>query len=120
MRIKRNGFTLIELLAVIVILGILIMMAIPNVMSVFSDKKEILYNTTISEIERFAGVYMTENPDLYNTIANNGYVDITTDVLCSEKFLSCPINDPRDSSVITGYVRVLIIDNDYVYNFTRN
>lgn len=120
MRIKKNGFTLIELLATIVILGILIMMAIPNIMSVFSEKKQTLYDTTISEIERFAGVYMTENPDLYNTIATSGYVDITTDVLCSEKFLSCPINDPRDSSVITGYVRVSFIDDDYVYEFTRN
>ena len=117
---KKNGFTLVELLATIVIIGMITMMAVPNVMKVISEKREKLYITTVSEIERIAGIYLTENPALYTTINNNGYVDITIDNLCNGKYTTCPINDPRDNSEITGYVRVTNEDGNYIYNFVRN
>lgn len=117
---KKNGFTLVELIAVVAIIGILTMMAVPNVMKVLSTKRETLYETTISEIERIAGIYLTENPTLYTTINNDGYVDITIDNLCSSKYMSCPINDPRDNSEIDGYVRITENNGEYVYEFTRN
>lgn len=119
-RIKRSGFTLIEVIAVIAILGILTMMAVPNIMGVFSEKKETLYNATVSELERLAGVYLTENSNLYVTIDNAGYVDITTETLCTGKYISCPISDPRDSSEITGYIRVTEENGDYIYKFVRS
>lgn len=119
-KIKKNGFTLVEVIAVVAIIGILTMMAVPNVMKVLSEKKEKLYVTTISEIERIAGVYVTENSSIYSTIENNGYADINIEILCSEKYISCPINDPRDSSEIKGYVRVTKENEDYIYKFTRN
>jgi len=119
MRIKRNGFTLVELLAVITILGMLTVMAVPSLMNLFSEKKDKLYNATISELERFASVYLTENPSLYTTIDEDGHVDITVTMLCNEKFLTCPVTDARDSSEITGYVRVTNERNDYIYEFVR-
>ncbi|HOO68072.1 MAG TPA: type II secretion system protein, partial [Bacilli bacterium] len=36
---KRKGFTLVELLAVIVILGIILLVAVPKIMNVISDSK---------------------------------------------------------------------------------
>ena len=117
---KKNGFTLTELIAVVAIITMLAMMAVPNVMKILSEKKETLYVTTISEIERIAGIYLTENPTLYTTINNDGYVDITIDSLCSSKYTTCPINDPRDNSEINGYVRITENNGKYVYVFTRN
>lgn len=117
---KKNGFTLTELIAVVAIITMLAMMAVPNVMKILSEKKETLYVTTINEIERIAGVYVTENSSIYSTIENNGYADINIEILCSEKYISCPINDPRDNSEINGYVRITENNGKYVYVFTRN
>ena len=46
---KRNGFTLIELLAVIVILGIIMMIAIPNVISTVEKQEK---NTYVSDANK--------------------------------------------------------------------
>jgi type IV pilus assembly protein PilA len=40
MRIKRNGFTLVELLAVIVVLGIILVIAIPNVLGIIDNARK--------------------------------------------------------------------------------
>ena len=114
---NKKGFTLVELLAVILILGLLLTIATPNLMKTFNNKKQILYDDTVKEIERFAGVYLVDNPDLYTNISNQGYVNIPTDFLCEDKYLECPLNDPRDNSEINGYVKVTFENNKYVYKF---
>ena len=117
---NKKGYTLIELIAVLAILGILLMMAVPNIMNIFKDKKQKLYDNTINEIERITGQYLAENPDLYTTIDKVGYVDVMVSNLCTAKYISCPINDPRDNSEITGYVRITGVDDEYIYEFVRN
>ena len=47
---KKNGFTLIELLAVIIILGILMIIAIPSVTKYISDSRKSSYIGTAKEI----------------------------------------------------------------------
>ena len=47
---KKNGFTLIELLAVIIILGILMIIAIPSVTKYISDSRKSAYVDTAKEI----------------------------------------------------------------------
>ena len=47
---KKNGFTLIELLAVIIILGILMIIAIPSVTKYISDSRKSDYVDTAKEI----------------------------------------------------------------------
>ena len=47
---KKKGFTLIELLAVIIILGILMIIAIPSVTSYISDSRKSAYVDTAKEI----------------------------------------------------------------------
>ncbi len=46
----KNGFTLIELLAVIIILGILMIIAIPSVTKYISDSRKSSYVDTAKEI----------------------------------------------------------------------
>lgn len=117
---NKKGFTMIELLAVLVILGLLIVIAVPNIIDIFNEKKEELYSQTVIELERITGQYLIENPSLYATIDNDGYVNVEIETLCTGKYISCPINDPRDSSELKGYVKITNVSGDYVYEFVRN
>ncbi len=57
---KKNGFTLVELLAVLVILGLLITLAVPNILGVSKNVKEKSYQTKIEIIENAAITYTSD------------------------------------------------------------
>ncbi len=66
---KKNGFTLIELLAVIVILGIIMLIAIPNVISTLDKNKK---DTMLKDAQRMvsAAEYKMTNPSVEEPNAN--------------------------------------------------
>lgn len=85
---KRNGFTLIELLAVIVILGIIMMIAIPNVISTVEKQEKNTYVSDANKLITMAKYALRTNTDipypdpdqvviLYFSYIDNG--DIETD-----------------------------------------
>ena len=51
---NKKGFTLVELLAVVAILSILVIIALPNIMGMFSNAKERLFLTEVKRIYRGA------------------------------------------------------------------
>ena len=57
---KKRGFTLIELLAVIIILGILMIIAIPSVSSYISDSRKSAYVDTAKQLISSARNYVNE------------------------------------------------------------
>lgn len=59
MKIKNKGFTLVELLAVIVILGLIALIAVPIVLNNIKKTKEDLYDTQIELIKVGALSYVT-------------------------------------------------------------
>ncbi len=65
---KKNGFTLIELLAVIIILGILMIIAIPSVTRYISDSRKAAYVDTAKEIVGGARNLVNEGKlEMYDT-----------------------------------------------------
>ena len=59
-KIKKNGFTLIELLAVIIILGILMIIAIPSVTTYINNSRKSAYVNTAREIISGARNFVNE------------------------------------------------------------
>lgn len=116
---NKRGFTLVELIAVITVITLLFMIATPKLMENYKDKKNKLYEGTIKELERLASLYLTDNPDIYSDISENGYVNISISTLCDEEYLTCPVKNPKDNSNIDGYINVIYENDEYVYRFVN-
>ena len=73
---KKKGFTLVELLAVIVVLGLLLIIAVPQVIRVINNSKDSSFQKDVLTIKNTIELYT-------NTIdsVNNEYNKIST--LCS-------------------------------------
>ena len=54
---KRNGFTLVELLAVIVILAIILVIAVPSIMNTIDDAKKGSFESSAKLIAANAETY---------------------------------------------------------------
>lgn len=73
MNIKNKGFTLVELLAVITILGLIALIAVPTVLNNIKTTKEDLYNTQIELIKAGALSYVTDaiaHPNINQSISD--------------------------------------------------
>ena len=109
---NKKGFTLIELLAVIIILGILMLIAIPSVTAYINNSRKNAYVTTIQEIAK-------------GTVAkvNSGELeindpDVTYYVPCSCVDLeSGDVTSPY-GKINPGYVVVTYDGDNYNYYYT--
>ena len=61
---NKKGFTMIELLAVITLLGILTIIAIPSVRTLIEKGKKNYYATQRNQVELAAKEYLKDNPKL--------------------------------------------------------
>ena len=69
---KKNGFTLVELLAVIVILGVILVVAIPKILNVIDASKE-------DAIKSTAKMLATSAENEYATRMTTGTLNQDTD-----------------------------------------
>lgn len=63
MKKKRKGFTLIELIVVIVILGILLLVLIPNVMGAKAKADAVAYDLTVKKLHDAAVLFALDFPN---------------------------------------------------------
>ena len=91
---QKRGFTLIELLAVIALLGIVIVFAVPNVVNVFKSNKGTLSSIQKEQLRSAVKMYLND----YCT------EPISDDYICDEEHFSTSINENNIIYVKTGEI----------------
>lgn len=142
---NRRGFTLIELLAVIVLIGILGVLIIPNALNAVKEGKTSSYNTLIKNIVTSSQMYYEEceygdlsNTAKYNTYACKtpnyseneeeriGYIDTTLGALANTGFLNVKdgkeirvvLNPINDENLSNCEIRITKTTNKRTYKVT--
>lgn len=95
---RKNGFTLVEILIVVVILGILAAIVIPQFSSASQEAKESNLKSNLQAIRSQVQLYNIKE-GTYPTAAT-----LATDMVSDGYFRSFPLNPFVDNSVITTLV----------------
>lgn len=106
--INKKGFTLVELLAVIGILGIIMIIAVPASLSTSTKVKEKMLKTKIDLIDKSAVLWAQDNRRCFSTGCNNcsgNVCTVTLKFLADENYLDYDedqkIINPVDKSDIS-------------------
>ena len=112
---NRRGFTLIELLAVIVMIGLLGVIIVPNILKIVDESKESSYNTLIKNIVISSQMYYEEceygdlsDRDKYESYAcsmSGNIVNTTLGALANTGFLKV-----NDSKIENGTERKIVVN----------
>lgn len=115
----KKGFTLIEVIAVIVILGIIGLIAVPISNSAVKRSKEKLYNEQIDKIISACKNYILENDDADPDENYTRYVSI--EILQNTGYLGKEeIIDPKTGEVINGSIQVTYTNGKYAYEYVED
>lgn len=106
-KLNKKGFTLVELLAVIAILGILMLLVMPNVLSMFTSGRKNTFVNQVQSVWRTAETqYM--NDSMAGTIKNAAHVYSSS---CSNDSKTAKTCTELDISS-TGLKYCVVIDSD--------
>ena len=114
---KKKGFTLVELLAVIAILSLLVVIALPNVMNMFNEAKQKSFETELTEIYKTAqqqwiadSMYRTESKVYVRSKTGNCSSELA---LNGRRELEFYIKFDKSGNVIIYYAE----DGTYQYEY---
>ena len=117
----KRGFTLVELLAVMILLGVVSLIAIPSIGKILNRSREKARESTKNELIKAAKNYYADNirelPDdgshkclSVSEIEENGYIS------------NDDIVDPTTEEKLTGYVKIYFDNtyNQYTYEYVKS
>ena len=93
----KKGFTLVELLAVIVIIGIITLVAVPNIVTTNKKSKENEYLEFKKTIENAAETYVETTPEIKENLPSDG---IKVKTLIEVGLLNKGLENPTDNKSI--------------------
>lgn len=118
----KKGFTLVELLAVIVILGLLSLIAVPAVTNSIRKYRKDLYDTQISNIQDSARIWASDNiTELKEEVGQSTVVTLKT--LKEAGLVDDDIKDPRNKKKFDDdntYVTIEKTSKGYKYTVTAS
>ena len=119
--IKKSGFTLIEIIVAIAILGIILLLVIPEMAKIVDDKKVSACNSISKTIEDAAQSYVYFNTDIVDSaILSDNQFEISISALQSEGLLDTDLVNPITDENITGSIIITKNDNQYIYSIPLN
>ena len=117
----KRGFTLVELLAVLILLGVVSLIAIPSIGKILNRSREKARESTKNELIKAAKNYYADNikelPEdgshkclSVSEIEENGYIS------------NDDIVDPTTEEKLTGYVKIYFDNtyNQYTYEYVKS
>lgn len=119
--VKKSGFTLIEIIVAIAILGIILLLVIPEMAKIVDDKKVSACNSISKTIEDAAQSYVYFNTDIVDSaILSDNQFEISISALQSEGLLDTDLVNPITDENITGSIIITKNDNQYIYSIPLN
>ena len=117
----KNGFTLIEIIVAIAILGIILLLVIPEMAKIVDDKKVSACNSISKTIEDAAQSYVYFNTEIVDSaILSDNQFEISISALQSEGLLDTDLVNPITDENITGSIIITKNDNQYIYLIPLN
>lgn len=118
----EKGFTLIEVLSVLIVLGVISLIAVPQFISSINKSNETAYKAQISIIEIAAKNYIVENSSLLPEKVDESkkYIPVT-DLVKSGNLKKSELKNPRTGEDLNGYIEIKYNEdyNQYEYNYVE-
>ena len=109
---SKNGFTLIELLIVVIIIGILSAVAIPNIIKQAAKAREAEAKTNLGSIARAQQTYHYENATFSPSISN-----LTNNASIQSKYFTFPAPTVVGNSIVKHQAIAIDPTTDQVRNY---
>ena len=117
----QKGFTLVELLAILVVLGIITIIAVPNVIKTNQKSVENDYNEFKKTVENAAEIYVETHPDIKEKIGTDGFqisiIDLKEAGLINENLIN-PKNN--NGNIENAIVIVKREEDTLIYTFKES
>lgn len=112
---NKHGFTLIELLGVVVVIGLISFLAIPNIVNQVKNKKSEIDETSVQLLKSATDLYISEHSSVYPTgnYASGSVYCIAIDSLVNDDYVEVPFKNANGEEI--DYSRV--VKATYNYNY---
>ena len=105
---NKKGFTLVELLAVITIIGILSLIAVPTIEKITKDNKEKIYQTQLNNIILSLKNWASENKE-YLPNKEGEELTLTLGSLKSDGYIEYELKNPKNNKCFDNSMELKII-----------
>lgn len=119
----KKAFTLVELLAIFAILGAIVLVSVPSIVSTNKKSEENNYNQYKESVENAAEIYVETHPDKFANVkfTNGATATINTDDLVASGTIQGTLKNPRTNVQLVNEPSSVTVKNQdgtliYTYN----